>query len=266
MGVKPNWSQSEIEYLSEQWGTKSILAISKKLGRSPNAIKLKAYKLKLGSFLNSGDYVSLNQIYAILGMLGGGEWRNRNWIERYDFPVRYRRVENNRFRVVYIEDFWEWAFAHQSRMDFTRLEENSLGAEPEWVKKKRKADFEKLFAISKSATSAKWTPAEDEKLLSMLKAYKYTTEEIAQSLLRSESAVIRRISTIKTPYRPLRNDSHATPWTEEEKATVVTMIKNHSNYPAISKAMDRHSEKAIRGLVYRLYGTENLDIVRARMV
>lgn len=44
------------------------------------------------------------------------------------------------------------------------------------------------------------------------------------------------------------------------------MIKNHSNYPAISKAMDRHSEKAIRGLVYRLYGTENLDIVRARMV
>lgn len=71
MGVKPNWSQSEIEYLSEQWGTKSILAISKKLGRSPNAIKLKAYKLKLGSFLDSGDYVSLNQIYAILGMLGG---------------------------------------------------------------------------------------------------------------------------------------------------------------------------------------------------
>lgn len=266
MGVKPNWSQSEIEYLSEQWGTKSVLALSKQLGRSTVAIKTKAQKLKLGSFLNSGDYVSLNQIYATLGIVGGGEWRNKNWITKYDFPVRYRRVENKRFRVVYIKDFWEWAFTHQSQMDFSKLEENSLGKEPEWAKQKRKSDFERLFTVSNSATYKKWTPAEDEKLLSMLKAYKYTTEEIAKSLLRSEGAVIRRISDIKTPYRPLRNESHATPWTEEEKATVVTMIKNHSNYPAISKAMDRHSEKAIRGLVYRLYGTENLDIVRARMV
>lgn len=41
MGVKPNWSQSEIEYLSEQWGTKSILAISKKTWQ-----KSKRYQIK----------------------------------------------------------------------------------------------------------------------------------------------------------------------------------------------------------------------------
>ena len=265
MGINPNWSSSEIEYLSEQWGTKSVLALSKQLGRSPVAIKAKARKLKLGSFLNAGDYVSLNQLYATLGIVGGGEWRNKNWISQYNFPVRYRRVEQKRFRVVYIKDFWEWAFSHQSKIDFTKFEENSLGEEPEWAKQKRKADFEKLFAVSKSATSMKWTPTEDEKLLFMLKTYKYTAEEIAKSLLRSESAVIRRISTLKIPYRPLRNDSHGTPWTEAEKSAVITMIKGNSNYPAISKAMDRHSEKAIRGLVYRLYGTENLDVVRTRI-
>ena len=42
MGINPNWSSSEIEYLSEQWGTKSVLALSKQLGRSPVAIKAKA--------------------------------------------------------------------------------------------------------------------------------------------------------------------------------------------------------------------------------
>jgi hypothetical protein len=42
------------------------------------------------------------------------------------------------------------------------------------------------------------------------------------------------------------------------------MIKGHENYETISEAVGR-SSKAVRGIVYRLYNTENLDKAREVM-
>ena len=67
MGCKPNWTREEIEYLSENWGSKAIPKIAGELDRSVNAVKLKAQKLCLGAWLDAGDYVSLNQLMKALG-------------------------------------------------------------------------------------------------------------------------------------------------------------------------------------------------------
>lgn len=51
MGCKPNWTREEIEYLSENWGSKAIPKIAGELDRSVNAVKLKAQSFvwELGS-------------------------------------------------------------------------------------------------------------------------------------------------------------------------------------------------------------------------
>ena len=67
-----------------------------------------------------------------------------NRLIREGLPVKWHIVKNNRFRVIDIDDFWKWAEKNKSILDFSRFEKYGLGAEPEWVDIKRKADFEKL--------------------------------------------------------------------------------------------------------------------------
>jgi hypothetical protein len=170
-------------------------------------------------------------------------------------------VRNCSFKVIKIDRFWKWAKENQARLDFSEFPKNLLGHEPDWVEDKRKHDQIRSYAISKSAKSIKWTDYEDNLLLSLLKSYKYTTNEIAERLCRSEGAVIRRISDLGIKYRPLRNSPH-TAWTINEIQVLCSMIENGGNYTSIRREIPRHSEKAIRGYVYRTYGTENLDKVR----
>ena len=60
------WTAEEQEYLKEAWGRASIPAIAKKLGRTVDAVKVRASKLKLGAVLEAGDYVTLNQLLLTL--------------------------------------------------------------------------------------------------------------------------------------------------------------------------------------------------------
>lgn len=63
----PSWSTEDTAYLMDNWGTVSQTAIAKKLNRSVVAIKEKAVRLSLGSFLSGGGYVTLNQLSLALG-------------------------------------------------------------------------------------------------------------------------------------------------------------------------------------------------------
>lgn len=52
-------------------------------------------------------------------------------------------MKKNRFRVIDIDAFWKWAEDNKSILDFSRFEKYGLGAEPDWVDVKRKADYKK---------------------------------------------------------------------------------------------------------------------------
>ena len=60
--TKRTWTPEEERYLEDHWGTVSIPGIAKTLERTVSAIKVRAERLGLGGVLNSGDYVTLNQL------------------------------------------------------------------------------------------------------------------------------------------------------------------------------------------------------------
>ena len=88
--------------------------------------------------MENGDYVTWNQLQRTIGLGNGGGYKMTSWVKNRDFPVHTKRVSNNSFRVVYIHEWWIWAEKNRDLLDFSKFEENALGAEPAWVKEKRK--------------------------------------------------------------------------------------------------------------------------------
>lgn len=130
----------------------------------------------------------------------GGYTSNR--LIQNGLPVKWHRVKKNRFRVIDIEDFWKWAEKNKSLLDFSRFDKYTLGAEPDWVDEKRKADFKKLQLHGQH--NAAWTKAEDDKLRYLLEKNRYTYSELAQELRHSEGAIKRRILDLGIETRPVR--------------------------------------------------------------
>lgn len=261
MGKKPNWTQEEIDYLQDKWGSISIQTISGHLGRSIYSIKIKVNKLGLPGFLESGDYVSFNQLYStVTGNKAVNSYQTKSWIENRGFPVRYKRVNKSKFRVVYLNDFWEWAEKNQSFLDFSKFEKHSLGAEPEWVDKKRKQDIEKANKFK----STPWTEEENLMLTSLLKTYKYTWTELSEKMHRTIGGISKQIYILGLKERPLREPPHSK-WTDEQLDILKESIFSGDNYTTMADKIGK-SEKAIRGKVYVLYGTEVLDKIREREV
>lgn len=226
MGGKP-WSAEEYELLKSHWGSKSLRYIAKLLGRSENAVKIKVDRLGLGPFLENGEYVTINQLLSAIGMWYG----RKNRLIKNGFPIKYKRNNKNRFAVVYIEDFWEWAEQHKELIDFSKIPLNILGKEPVWVKASRTADY------NNKAKTSPWTPSEDSQLVDMLKSYRYYIDDIAAALNRTEGAVKRRIHDLGIIYRPLKHQSR--PWTDSEVLQLLEMRSSGYSWSAIGKKLGR---------------------------
>ena len=170
---------------------------------------------------------------------------------RYGLPVKWHVVKKNRFRVIDIDAFWKWAEDNKSILDFSRFEKYSLGAEPEWVDIKRKADFEKLQKHGEHNTA--WTSAEDNKLRYLLEKGTYTYTDLARELRHSEGAVKRRILDLKIDKRPVRVPSRK--WTEEEIETLCKMVDQGYDFTLIAEKLNR-TALATRGKYERLQNPE----------
>ncbi len=255
------WTPKELEYLEEHWGMVSIPTIANNLNRTVNAIKVKADRLGLGAVLMNGDYVTLNQLLlAVNGGNSGYGYKMKSWVKNRGLPVHTKRVNQCSFRVVYIDEFWKWAEKNRSFLDFSKMEPLALGAEPAWVEEQRRNDF-KAFGLQRKDP---WTPAEDRRLLDLLKQQKYGYAEISKILHRSAGAIQRRCVDLKTPYRPVKADNHGekSAWKAEHYQIILDGIRRGESYTAIGERIGK-SEKAVRGKVYTEYLTENMDKVRA---
>lgn len=165
--------------------------------------------------------------------------------------MKWHIVKNNRFRVIDIDDFWKWAEKNKSILDFSRFEKYTLGAEPDWVDIKRKADFEKLQKHGEH--NAAWTSAEDNRLRYLLDKGTYTYTDLARELRHSEGAVKRRILDLKIDKRPVRAPSRK--WTEEEIETLCKMVDQGYDFTLIAEKLNR-TELATRGKYERLQNPE----------
>ena len=253
MVMSKPWTTEEISFLQDSWGTKPIDSIAKQLNRSPISIQRKANRLNLGAWLDSGDYITLNQLWKTLGLGNGNGYRKISWIEKRAFPIKYKRSTKRRTQIVFIKDFWKWAEDNLDILDLSKLEPLSLGEEPKWVDSKRINDRMKHIQVQNTS----WTTYEDNKLLDMLKSYRYTTKQIANYLHRTEQAVLQRINKLNVPYRPIPESKH-NKWTDEEVTILKDKLLQGYNYVHITEYIPNHSEKAIKSKVYQMYGTQDL--------
>lgn len=241
--MKRRWTKEEEYYLQDKWGEVSIKGIAKTLGRSETGIIVRARKLGLGPHLQADHRVSLNQlILAIYGGKQQGGCTVKRWIEN-GLPIKTHLVKNSRFKVIDIDEFWFWAEQHKELLNFSRLEENALGKEPDWVKKKRKLDIREKFS------NDPWTAADDSRLIQLLDMYKYTYDDLSRILMRTEGAIKRRICTLGLVQRPVRRDSML--WTDEEIQTLLTMKASGHCWEEIGRVLKR-SGCAVRGKYERL--------------
>ncbi len=253
------WTAEELGYLEENWGYVSLVSMARRLNRTIDAIKIKASRLGLGPYLLGGEYVSFNQLVIALTGHISHSYHLTSWVENRGFPIHTKRVNKNTFRVVYLDEFWEWAEKHRSFIDFSKMEPLALGVEPEWVKEQRKKDYY-AFRLQRKDP---WTSDEDSKLLMLLSKQKYGYKEISEILHRSAGAIQRRCADLGTKLRPVKADNHGSEsvWRDEDYEILADGIKNGDSYTVIGNAIGK-SEKAVRGKVYFVYLTENADKVR----
>lgn len=254
------WTKEEYQYLQESWGHLSTPTIARNLNRSVNSIKIKVNRMNLGPALESGDYMSLNQlIIAVTGSSQSYSAYLTSWVEKRGLPIHTKRVNQCRFRIVYIDEFWNWAEKNRSFIDFSRMEPLILGEEPEWVAEQRKKDFE-AFSLQRKDV---WTCTEDERLKLLLKKQKYGYAELSEILKRSAGAIQRRCVDLNIKERPVKANNHGESaiWTDEMYDILANGICKGYSYNDIAKRIGK-SEKAVRGKVYTVYLTESTDKVR----
>lgn len=147
------WTKAEEQFLQDQWGVMSIPAIAKRLNRSVEAVIVRKNRLGLGPVLFGGDYISMNQlIIAVCGSNAGGNYKLKSWVENRGLPIHTKRVNQNSFLVIRLNEFWKWAEQHRSFIDFSKMEPLALGEEPAWVAEQRKKDFQ-AFAIQRKIST-----------------------------------------------------------------------------------------------------------------
>lgn len=242
MGRNRHWTEEELEYLQDRWGTVSIKGIAKAIDRSVNAVKLKAQRLGLGDPKMHYDGITISQLSKALNVSYS---TIKNWIKNHDFPAKEKLFAvEEKVSVVTYDDFWKWAEGHKQMIDFSKVEKNILGAEPDWVDKKRGAD------IIGARKTTRWTKGEDSLLCSMVNAYKYTYPEIAKALGRTEGAVKRRLMELGIKARPLRLDNYVR-YTKEEEKIIVDMYLKGYKIETIAERIGR-SALGVRGKLERL--------------
>ena len=249
------WTKEETTFLEEKWGIISIPTLQKKLNRSRNAIINKARKMKLGRFLYADEYWTFNLLLKELGVTSYS-YKTTSWIEKRGFPVKTKKVEKSTWKIVYIGDFWNWADKNRRLIDWSRVRKEALGKEPEWLTEIRRNQKEEKILIKKTV----WTKREDKELKRLIEMHKYTYLELSEILKRSSGAIQRRLIDLNIKARPVKVDNHIK-YTNKEKEYIHLSILENRTYEQISREIKK-STKALRGYIYRVYGSENLDKAR----
>jgi hypothetical protein len=244
--AKP-WTNEEKEYLQDKWGTVSMPGIGNKLGRSVEAIRIKAQKLGLQGHLQAGEHVSFNQLLLALGIDNGSYSVQR--LLKAGCPVKMHRVISSSFRVVDISAFWRWAKKNKTMLDFAVFVENALGIEPKWVKEKRREDIRNRMRPNNDP----WTPESDNLLRTLLMQYKYTYADLSKRLLRSEGAIKRRICDLGIRQRPLRMEPKL--WPADEAEILLDLFEKGYSYERIADELGRTAMQ-VRGKHERILDPE----------
>lgn len=186
MGQRKNWTQDDIDKLYELWGEKTIPQIARSLGRTNEAVKIKAVRLGLRGQTTYGGLMSARAVSLLLGV--DVHAVTDYWIPKYGLKGKKKTVlTNGKKTLIYFDDLLEWLKCNQDKWDSRRVEPYALGQEYDWLKEKRRAD-----AALPARRLQKWTPYEDNSLIAMFRKG-VKQKDIADYLGRSRAAVQHRL-------------------------------------------------------------------------
>lgn len=188
--MKKYWTEQEIAYLRDHIGNTKISTIAKNLDRSETAVILKMKRLGIAKTKEHTGLMTSGELARILDV---DRTTIRGWIERHGLPIKRKvtRIEKT-FSFVDNEEFWMWAKEHKDKVNFSKIERNSIPPEPEWVDSLR---FDNKHYQKKSYKQ--WTTKEDMRLKE-LQNKGLTKREIAKELGRTVVSVERRTSRLNS--------------------------------------------------------------------
>ena len=185
---KADWSKEELDYIREVWGQKTIPEIAKKLGRSINAVKIKTTRMGYTGQKWYGEMMSARKVSELLGVDVHAVCDY--WIPKCGLKAKSKRLGETQktTTIIMFEDLLEWLEQHQNLWDSRRVELYGLGMEYDWLVAKRKED-----ALKPARKAQKWTPEEDQRLVSMFRRGGMTNAEMGAVLGRPASGVEHRL-------------------------------------------------------------------------
>ncbi|AQQ55259.1 helix-turn-helix domain-containing protein [Planococcus lenghuensis] len=243
------WTAEEVAYLDDQWGVLNYHAIAKKLERTPEAVRVKAYGLGYSSFLLSQDGITLTALGKALHV---NYSTLRRWERLYGLPAQpVKTTETRRKPIISLSAFWEWAAKNRNGIDFSRIAPHALGVEPEWVREQRQQD---VHDKRKKKRYSNWTETEEKWLLLLVKQGKYTYKELAGLLNRPENTIVKKLNDCKFTARPLKASPRR--WKEEDVETLLNLRRKGFTLREIADQLGR-SEMAVKGKYQKLKTRES---------
>lgn len=251
------WTEEEIDRLFDYWGSFSLPVIARRLGRTVGGVKSKAAELNLGSVVENSDMILLTVLFREFGINRVSPDKVKK-LKQLGFKIHTLRVDKQSFRMIDIEEFWKFAEKYPHFFDFSKLETNALGAEPDWVKSVRTDHYQRSNMLKPMNT--KWNYYEISELIRLVKAKEYTCTEIAKKLRRTDSSVRHKLNELNLEEKPLRADcSHK--WTDDEEKRLVEMLEKKKSYNCMSFALNK-SKSAIRSKIKRMYSKEDMAEIK----
>lgn len=188
---KKDWSKEELDYIREVWGEKTIPEIARKLGRSIEAVKIKAQRMGYTGQKWYGEMMSARKVSELLGV--DVHTVCDYWIPKCGLKGKAKRLGTTKktTTIIMFEDLLKWLETHQDLWDSRRVELFGLGAEYDWLVAKRKAD-----ALKPARKAQKWTPEEDQRLVVMFRRGGMTCAEMGAVLGRSATGVEHRLGRL----------------------------------------------------------------------
>lgn len=190
--MRKKFTPEEEQYIEQYFGSMSAESIGAKLGISAKSVVNKAYKMGFTSIIGSSGRVTANTLASLVGH----DFKVvKRWVDNHGLP-HIRRSLNVLSSCKHIlidpEEFWEWAEQNKERIDFLRIEKNTIVPEPKWVEEERK----NLIRNPRKKRKV-WTQQEEVRLWNMFYTSGMKQKDIARKFNVTTTAIERKLKKLR---------------------------------------------------------------------
>lgn len=168
------WTEEELEMLERYNGTCTCAMMAKRLGRSPDAVKLKMSRSGLLGFAQATELLTAYQILKAYGI-------NYRKLKRWQ-RLGLKRKKISGYNTFKQKDVYEFMKNHPEEWDATKVVNDSLFMNEPWFLKKRREDR------AGRKKRRRWTPSDVSHLILRYRQGA-PIRQIAEEMDRSESSI-----------------------------------------------------------------------------